>query len=413
MLDGFVHPAYRPLANTLEKQLRGRGGGAAVAIYQDGECVADLWGGVKDGSGKRWERDTLSVSFSTTKGVASTALHILADRGKLAYEDRVADHWPEFAQNGKRDITIRELMSHRAGLHRLREIVDHADRLLDWEHMTEALAAAKPAPRSTRSAYHGLTYGHLVGEVIRRVSGRPFSRFIKEEIAEPLGLDGLYCGAPRPALSRAARLVRSHHVARDQSIGRNKRLRAPNPIRWAVRKTGVVEELAKALLPRGISRFDFSSDRVLSACIPAANGLFTARSLARLYGALSQGGQIDGVRLLSERTLRAATRVQVRERDQVLLMPLYWRLGYHTAGTLAGVPLGAFGHFGYGGSGAWADPKRRLGVALTVNSGMGTPLADMRILQIGAVALACADRLAGRRRRLWSPRRLMAMSLTV
>ncbi len=180
MIDGSTHPSYLPLAVALKKQLKRTSGGAAVCVYQQGRCVVDIWGGKKDRSGTPWDRDTMSVSFSTTKGVASTALHIVADRGLIDYDKPVATYWPEFAQAGKAHITVRQVLCHQSGLHDIRNIVDRADRLLDWDHMVEALAAAAPADQpKTGSAYHALTYGWLIGEMIKRVTGKSFPEFIR------------------------------------------------------------------------------------------------------------------------------------------------------------------------------------------------------------------------------------------
>jgi CubicO group peptidase (beta-lactamase class C family) len=153
------------------------------------------------------------------------------------------------------------------------------------------------------------------------------------------------------------------------------------------------ERAAAALAPHGISTFDFSSDDVLAACIPAANGLFTARSLARLYAALGAGGTLDGVRLMSPETIARATEIQSHGYDQVTIFKMRWRLGYHRVGSLRGVPPRAFGHFGWGGSGAWADPASQLALGFVVNTGSGTPIGDLRILRLNTAALACARRV--------------------
>ncbi|MBZ0235035.1 MAG: beta-lactamase family protein, partial [Deltaproteobacteria bacterium] len=152
------------------------------------------------------------------------------------------------------------------------------------------------------------------------------------------------------------------------------------------------QRAAAALAPKGISTFDFSCDDVLQACIPAANGLFTARSLARLYATLAAGGAIDGVRLVSPETVARATEIQCQGYDQVTIFRMRWRLGYHRVGSFRGVPARAFGHFGWGGSGAWGDPDSELALGFVVNTGSGTPIGDLRILRLNTVALACARR---------------------
>ncbi|HUQ00929.1 MAG TPA: serine hydrolase domain-containing protein [Kofleriaceae bacterium] len=402
VLNGDVAPGFEPVAHDFEKMLaHKRGGGAAVSVYHRGRCVVDLWGGVKDEAGAPWQRDTMAVSYSTTKGVVSTALHVLADRGLLDYDAPVARYWPEFAQAGKGRITVRDVLAHKAGLFNIRDIIDDARRMLDWDHMVEALAAATPAPvPAGATAYQALTYGFVVGELIRRVSGKPVSRFIADEIAGPLGLDGLYIGAPASELHRAARLVgsparRTRSASGDRSFDadRRRRQRVFGYAERALRLLGHPVDFARAaaaLAPHGISTFDFSSDEVLQACIPAANGLFTARSLARLYATLAAGGSLDGVKLMSPRTVACATEIQSQGYDQVTIFKMRWRLGYHRVGSLRGVPKRAFGHFGWGGSGAWGDPDRQLALGFIVNTGSGTPIGDLRILRLNTAALACA-----------------------
>lgn len=405
-IDGWVHPDFTQVARALRRQLAGAAGGGAVCVYHRGRCVVDIWGGVKDRAGNPWRRDTMAPSFSTTKGVASTLMHIFVDRDALDYDDRVADYWPEFAQAGKEAITIRQVMSHQSGLYHIRQMIDRADRMLDWKHMTTAIEQARPIHEpGTKTGYHGLTYGFLVGEILQRVTGKPFSRLVREEIAEPLGLDGMFVGAPKRALSRAAELM---WFGRGGGVGGQlveSVVISPwldrmvnggaSALQSAMRSVHVdldLDSVLDALAPRGISTFSFDHHDTLRVAIPAANGLFTARSLARMYAALSMGGAIDGVRLMSRKTLGRATRVQTAARNVVIPVDMRWRLGYHGVVTSVGFPKRAFGHFGFGGSGAWADPKRELSVALVVNSGMGSPLGDLRITRIGGAALASALR---------------------
>ena len=339
----------------------------------------------------------MAPSFSTTKGVASTLLHIMADRSLVRYEDRVAKHWPEFAQAGKETITIRHVLAHQSGLYHIRQMIDHADRMLDWEYMIRAIERTPAVhPPGERTGYHGLTYGFLVGEILQRVTGKPFSQLVREEIAEPLGLDGLYIGAPDAALARAAELIwpkfgiLSPQLAISPQLGETLE-HAAAALRQVFLWVGVDLDLGSildALAPRGISSFDFGAHRTLRAAIPAANGLFTARSLARMYAALAAGGAIDGVRLLSPETVKRASEPQSRApRRAVLPFDLGWRLGYHGVFTTQGMPRQAFGHFGFGGSGAWADPSQELAVGLIVNSGIGTPFGDLRIARISGAVL--------------------------
>ena len=176
MIQGFVRDDFRAVAKQLERQLQGPdAGGAAVCVYHRGERVVDIWAGAKSPS-VEWASDTLALSFSTTKGVMATMVHTLVDRGLLDYDDPVAKYWPEFGQSGKARITVRQILSHQAGLYSIRSLIDHADRMLDWEYMTSALASATPSPEAGAPGYHGITYGWLVGELIRRVTGASLDR---------------------------------------------------------------------------------------------------------------------------------------------------------------------------------------------------------------------------------------------
>jgi CubicO group peptidase (beta-lactamase class C family) len=393
-MQGTATEEFGEVSAVFRRQLRRTSGGAAVAVYHRGRLVVDLWGGQQD-EDNPWQRDTLAMCFSTTKGAASTALHVLADRGLVAYDEPVATYWPEFAANGKESLTVRHVLTHSAGLHRLRSLVDSANRMLDWEHMCEALAAARPAyPPGTRHGYHALTYGWLVGEIVRRVSGMPIGEFVRTEIAEPLGLDGLYLRLPESERGRVAELG-AMGIPRPQwpplrrvekEIGRQLgRMVSAMPVPVNTRR------LANALAPRGIEELLWGVE-IMDAEVPAANGFFTARSLARMYAMLAGRGKLDDVRLLSERTVRRLSEVQSRGPDLVLVLPMDWRLGYHRVLTARGPLPGAFGHFGFGGSGGWADPSRELAVAMVCSRGTGTPVGDVRILELGTAAVRSAER---------------------
>ena len=392
-MDGYLHPDFSLVAETLRGQIGRNAGGAAACVYHRGEKVLDLWGGERDEWGTPWEESTLAPSFSTTKGVASTLVHILVDRGLIEYDDPVATHWPEFAQAGKEKITLRHVMSHQSGLYHLRQMLDHADQMLDWETVTSAIARAKPIhPPGKRSGYHGLSYGFIVGEIVRRIARMPFSEVVQKELAEPLKTDGLFVGAPDEAIERAARLIIPRNGLRmesgfivEQAAGCLQSVLGMFGIRTHV---GGILELA----PRGIGKLDFSSARTLQVAMPSHNGLFSARSLAKMYAALAGGGTVDGTRLLSKETLHRATQLQSRPGHAYPWpIDMGWRLGYHRAFTTRGKAEGAFGHYGFGGSGAFADPRRELAVGLIVNSGQGTPFGDIRTAQIATAAIRSVD----------------------
>jgi CubicO group peptidase (beta-lactamase class C family) len=396
MLQGLIHPDFQKVARSLERQIPRSGrGGAAVCVYHRGEKVVDCWGGTRDLEGRAWEEDTLSLSYSTSKGVASTLMHILVDRGLMDYEDPVCEVWPEFAAAGKHEITLRQLMCHEAGLYDIRGLIEHAERMLDWEHMTRALADAKPAHRPGAShGYHAFTFGWLIGELVQRLTGKPYSEAVESEIAQPLGLDGLFVGLPAHEMRRKAELILPDLMRKggdaveriERYVGGMKEV-----LRLARINLDAVA-LASALIPRGIEDLDFNSERFASVPIPAANGMFTARSLARLYALMAGDGELEGVRLLKRETVWRAAEVQNTGVGRVIPLPMHWRLGYHRVPTVGVRVPNGFGHFGFGGSGAWADPDRDLAVGLTLNSGVGTPFGDLRMVRIGTAAARCADR---------------------
>ncbi|ULN44848.1 beta-lactamase family protein (plasmid) [Mycolicibacterium crocinum] len=366
MIAGRYDDEFAHVADVFRNQIARTDGGAAVAVYHRGRLVVDLWGGVRSLDGVPWTRDTLAMCWSTTKGVVATCAHVLADRGDLDYDERVATYWPEFAQNGKGDITVRQVLSHSAGLHRLNTIIDHGSKMLDWEHMTDALARAKPAYEpGTAVGYHALTFGWLVGELVRRISGVPIEKFVQKEIAEPLGLDGLHIGCPPE---------QRHRVAP----------RPPAFKRWSGPfGSFMVNQVSRgAILSRGVE--DVLVDpRLLDVAVPAMNGYFDAVSLGAMYAMLAGGGQLGGVRILSEETVRKAAEIQNDQRDRVIMMmTMQWRLGYHRLPLLHKQFPRGFGHFGFGGSGGFADPGHDLALAMVCNRGRGTPIGDLRILRL-------------------------------
>ena len=403
MLSGHVHPDFETMARSLRRLLPRRGyGGAALCIYHRGECVMDMWGGTRDIQGRAWQEDTVALSWSTTKGILSTLLHILVDRGLAEYDAPVALYWPEFGQAEKAQITLRQVLCHEAGLYRIGDLVSDAREMLDWEGMVAAVERARPVHRPGQAhGYHGLTYGWIVGELIQRIAGADLSQVMQRELAEPLGLGGLHLGLPEHARGHCAQVIGVGGSGSTSAL-------TPEAQREAVlapflrRNRGPaasggdlacdIGELEAAFLPAGFERLDWNSQDLCRARIPAISGFFDARSLARMYAALAGGGQIDGVRLLSERTLGEASRVQSRRPGRVIPIPMDWRLGYHRIPVVRAEAPQAFGHLGIGGSGAWADPQRELAVALVLNSGLGTPFGDIRIVRVSSQALVAADR---------------------
>jgi CubicO group peptidase (beta-lactamase class C family) len=385
VVSGTAAPAFAQVASAFGR-LVGRGpGGGALAVRLRGETVVDLWTGSADRRGARpWTPDTVSISFSTTKGIASTIVHRLADRGELGYDEPVATYWPEFAAGGKERVTVRDLLTHRAGLYDVRAVADHAEELLDHLGMEERLAARAVHAPTERSAYHAITYGWLVAGLARRVTGQGLAALAGSEVAGPLSLTGMHIGVPEEARELVAEPVgaglrQARYLAR---------VLAPVSTRSPATRTWL-----NALLVPGFHRlFEGDQPPIWSTEMPAVNGVFSARALAGLYGALANGGTDAGATLLSPETTQALGRVHVRTRDAVLGVRMRWRLGYHHAfGTGREAPR-AFGHYGYGGSGGWADPDLGLSLGFVTNrvGSVTTPMGDFDLFRLSRLVRRCA-----------------------
>jgi CubicO group peptidase (beta-lactamase class C family) len=307
-----------------------------------------------------WSADTAAMVFSATKGVSSTVIHRLADRGLIDYDAPVAEYWPEFGANGKARITVRDVMRHRAGLSNLRGV--SKSELLDHRAMEDRIAAAPVDCHLGRSAYHALTYGWLMSGLARSVTGRGMRELIRTEVARPLNTDGIHLGRPPQGAPT--------HVAR--IIG--PQLNLPNPVFDAIAPRIAAQERSGAfgsMYFPGMRSVVQGDTPLLDSEIPSANGIATARALARMYGAIANGGEIDGKRYLSAQRVAALTGRRSLRPDRNLMVPLAFHLGYHGL-SVPGV-LPGFGHVGLGGSFGWAIPEAGLAVAF-VHNRLLTPL---------------------------------------
>lgn len=340
----------------------------------------DLCTGAADKRGLRpWTPETLAISFSTTKGIASTVIHRLADRGALGYDEPVAAYWPEFAAGGKERVTVRDLLTHRAGLHSIRAVASKAEDLLDHHAMEEKLAARTVRAPTERSAYHAITYGWLLAGLARRVSGIGLADLARTEITEPLGIDGMHIGVPEDAREFVAEPV----GAALRQLGSTAEVMAPLWNRSRRSRTTI-----DALHVPGFHRlFEGREPPIWTTEMPAVNGAVSARALAAMYAPLANGG--DG--FLSPETVNALGRVQVRTADAVLGIRMRWRMGYHHGfGTGRGAPR-AFGHYGYGGSGGWAEPDKGVSAGFVTNriGSLTTPLGDLNLYRLNRVVMQC------------------------
>ncbi|KAA8886085.1 beta-lactamase family protein [Nocardia colli] len=363
-IDGTVAPGFEAVRGAFAANFADQGDiGAAVCVYLDGRPVVDLWGGLADpDAGRPWERDTLQLVYSATKGVVAAATQLLVERGLLDLDAPVARYWPEFAAAGKGEIPVRWLLTHQAGLAAIDKPVPLADALA-WTPMVDALAAQTPNwTPGTDHGYHGRTFGWLVGEVIRRITGRTVGQFLAEEIAGPYDVD-FFIGLPAAQRDRVSRLVFAPKPDLDSVPDKL----IPEQLRPMVAAMRDPESLAnRAFQITDPPDIDFNSPAVHAAEIPASNGIGTARGLARLYASLV--GEVDGKRLLTVETLTAAIREQTSGIDRVIMLPDRYATGFML--PIADLTLGGpntFGHPGRGGSLGYADPERNLAFAYVTN----------------------------------------------
>lgn len=336
----------------------GREIGLQVAAYHRGRLVVDAWGGVADpATGRLVDGDTLFNVYSVTKAVAATALHLQAERGLIEYDAPVARYWPEYAAHGKAGTTVRDVLTHRACVPQMPEGVT-PERMCDWDWMTRAIADLKPlAEPGTKTLYLSMTFGWIVGELVRRTdpAHRSLGRFVRDEIAGPLRAPDLWIGVPDSETHRIARQV-------DAMV--------PVPPEY-------LPPLFLASMPAAVSLVPpvFERPDVRRAEVAGVGGIFTARSQARFWAMLAGAGELDGIRLLSQQRVAAlhAPRANSEEPDPVMFgfpIPItvggFWFGGEHPPVCSARSPR-ALCHPGQGGSIGWADPDKQLAVAICHN----------------------------------------------
>jgi CubicO group peptidase (beta-lactamase class C family) len=378
-VHGTVNPGFEPVADAFARNFERHGEvGAACSVLVAGEHVVDLWGGVADpASGRPYQADTLQLVFSSTKGIVSIAAHLLAQEGLLDLDAAVASYWPEFAANGKEAITVRQLLTHRSGVVGIDRVLS-LEEFCAWDPFVEALAAAEPlwAP-DTAHGYHALSFGHLVGEVIRRVSGLDVGTFVRRRIAEPVGAEFII-GATDDELSRIAPLL-------DFPVGE---LAAdPDPTIAAIFTPDTPTSRAFMIAP--VFPTSYNDHELLRAQIPSANGCTSARSLARIYASLVS--EVDGVRLLGPEQIDDA-RAPRSQGDDLVLVGGPNRLGSGFFLPDAMTPQlgpGSFGHAGLGGSLGSALPEREIGFGYVMNQMSAQIKGDPRTQALMEAVLAC------------------------
>lgn len=325
--------------------------GLQAAAYFNGRQVVDAWAGLADPvTGRAYDGDTLTTVFSVTKGVAATAVHLLAERGLISYDAPVASYWPAFGVNGKEAITVAEALSHQGGIPQVPAGIGPTD-LADWDRVLAAVAAETPLwEPGTAPGYHSLTHGWIIGGLVEAVDGRRFDRFVREEFLAPLGLErSFFMGLPATEDSRVAPLAMDDALLADEPP-------SPESYAWLA--------VPPVFYPLGKS---FNRLEVRRAVVPGAGGIGTARALARFYAAVID--EVEGVRLLPASRVRAMAALQTDAWDLVLNTAEPKGIGYFLGhpDSPMGDRISAFGHPGYGGAIAFADPDYGFSFALTKN----------------------------------------------
>ena len=361
--SGFTSDRYAPVRAVFEGNLAsGADVGASFCATIEGETVVDLWGGHADEAKTRpWVKDTIVNVYSTTKTMTALTALLLADRGELDFDAPVARYWPEFAQAGKSQVKVSHLMSHSAGLSGWKEPIKKED-IYDWDKVTSLLAAQEPYwTPGTASGYHAVTQGFLVGEVVRRITGKSLGTVFREEIAEPLGAD-FHIGLPASEDHRVADLI-------------------PPPPGGALGHGSQSPLMVNMSTNPGIDPLDTRTRAWRAAEIPAAGGHGNARSVAEIHALLANGGVAKGKRLMSEAGCRKALEFQIEGEDLILGIQARFGLGFGLPGPMVPLPNpNSMFWGGYGGSLVIIDFDARTTFAYVMNRMASTTTGDMRAM---------------------------------
>lgn len=382
-IHGTVEDGFGAIADAFRENFEQRGElGAGFALYVDGIRKVDIWAGIADKASEQpWTDETLQLVFSTTKGAAAMCVARLAEAGLITYEDPVCAHWPEFAANGKEAVTIGQMMSHQAGLPYVEEPLTF-DQIMDVTPVVDALARQAPVWKpGTAHGYHALTYGWLAGELVRRVDGRTIGQYFAEDVAAPLGLE-FWIGLPASEEIRVSTLESAPPPTDPEAFALMMQVMGPGTMGF---KALTMNGSLIALDPR---QNHFNTRAVHATEMPAANGITTAGSLARMYAAMID--EVDGVRLIGDDTVEAVRAEQVNGPDLALVAPSRFGFGFMLDGELT--PMlgpGSFGHAGAGGSLGYADPESGVGYGYVMNQMHSGIAGDPRAVALNDAVRSC------------------------
>ena len=372
-IHGECDPQFSKVKETFEKlHQEDREIGSCFAVYKDGKPLVDLWGGFQDkDKTKPWQKDNLVTVYSTTKGVAAFCIALAMEKGLLKYEEKVSTYWPEFANNGKEDITVGMLMSHQAGIcsPETRNVDDYYNQNL----MAEKLAGMTPIwEPGTASGYHSMTFGWLTSELILRVTGKSLGTYFREEVGDQHEID-FFIGLPESEDHRVAELV-PFDIVRNENSDQQK------------------IELTEAQKSQRNSAgtLDIQNTKAWrQAEIPSANGQGNAGGLAKFYSLIVP--EDNSLKVLKDDTVNQMTTMQIEGRDLVLAVQVRWGVGFilNKHKVIYGPIEGAFGHSGYGGSCAFGDPENKIGVSYVMNRMLDNFNADGRSIELINATYEC------------------------
>lgn len=412
--------AYQTLNDKLQNILQNfdlnqKMGGCALVIYHQGQCITALANGIaqinkETGDTVAWQIDTLSLNFSTGKGILSTLVHVLVSQGLLDYNKPIADFWQEFGQNGKQHITLADVLSHQSGLFRIVEITENAKDMLDWQAMLQKVEQMPAGKKQV--AYSALVSGWILGGLIEKVTQQPLQQALENYLLQPLDLLGqVYIGTPMEQIKSVAQMMREKEehskpvLSEDnqrtldfyQSLtcydnwqkltNESSKLTTQdiNSLYFFPAKVDM-NDYKNALVPVGSRQFNYYHSASLQAKMPAVNVVATAQALAKMYAMLANGGEWQGKQIITPSVFSQLKTIQNQEFDKVMPAQMNWRLGYHRVFSVSENVEQAFGHIGYNGSMAWCDPSRALSLAFVHNYDV-TMLNDIRQFIINETVL--------------------------
>jgi CubicO group peptidase (beta-lactamase class C family) len=406
-ITGFCDARFEHVAREFERNFQQRGEvGASVCITLEGEPVVDLRGGIADPTSQApWKEDTLCLVWSATKGATALCAHMLASRGLLDLDAPVTRYWPEFGQAGKESIPVKMLLNHQCGLPALRNPLP-AGAFNNWELMVKALEQEEPWWRpGSMHGYHGFTFGWLVGEVVRRVSGKSLGTFFREEVAEPLHLD-FWIGLPEAQEQRVALMIPADPPGADAPVSPMFAAMAdPTSLQTLVMFNG-----GGHMLPGADGVFGFNTRAAHAAEIGAAGGITNARGLAGMYAPLANGGSLHNVTLVNRESLaRMGAVSSASNLDTTVLAPTRFSLGYVksvdnrrepscTENDSVIISEEAFGHTGFGGAVGFADPNARMSFGYAMNrmgSGLGLNERGQSLIDAAYLTLGYTSNASG------------------